>query len=264
MKKPMLLIIFLSVLAIVSCSEKPDVGQPNVNVGILLKDFMKWWIYYNESINLSSDFIAIDNSSNKISKETFLKELTSGKYIPVKLIPNDTSKIYYKLFQFNQQSYKDVSSAIINASIVEYEHFKMEGQQFPKFSFTDLNGKLYTNENTKGKIVVLKCWYINCVACVAEFPGLNELVDQYKDRNDIVFVSLAFNDEADLKEFLLKKPFNYTIVPDQKSYLKDILKVKLYPTHFIIDKNGNIVKVVNKAVRLKSILANVMKVAIQI
>lgn len=264
MKKPMFLILFLSVFAIVSCSEKPDAGQPNINVGMLQKDFMKWWTYYNESINLSSDFIAIDNSSNKISKETFLKELTSGNYIPIKLISKDTSTINYKLFQLNQQTYKDVSSAITNASITEYEHFKMEGQRFPKFSFTDLNGKLYTSKNTIGKVVVLKCWYINCVACVAEFPKLNELVNQYNDRNDIVFVSLAFNKEADLKKFLLKKPFNYANVPDQKSYLKDTLKVNLYPTHFIIDKNGNIVKVVNKADRLKPILANVMKADTQI
>jgi len=259
MKKNFLFVLLVSLLVIASCSEKPGDGAPNVNVEELQKDFMKWWSYYNQQINLSSDFNAIDFSSNVISKADFLKNLTTGKFIPVKLTSKDTSKIYYKLFPLNESSVKNIAEPIRNASIVEYEHFKMEGQKFRPFNFTDLNGRSYTNENTKGKVVVLKCWYINCVACVAEFPELNELVNQYKYRDDLVFVSLAFNDEEDLKGFLLRKPFNYAVVPDQKSFLKDTLKVNLYPTHFIIDKNGIIVKVVNKGARLNSVLATVMK-----
>ena len=264
MKGNILFLLMISLVVIVSCTEKPKNEQPDVNVENLQKDFMKWWGYYNGQINLSLDFTAIDNLSNLISKEAFLKSLTTGKFIPVKLISKDASETRYKLFQISEQSAEGVTSAIINASILEYEHFKMEGQKFPPFNFTDLNGKTYNNENTKGKVVVLKCWYISCVACVAEFPELNELVNQYKSRNDVVFVSLAFNDGPALKEFLLKKPFYYANVANQKSYLKDTLKVNMYPTHFIIDKKGNIVKVVNKGNKLRTILENEMKADITI
>jgi len=259
MKKNILLFALLSLTIFVSCTTKEGYGQPDVNVEKLQKDFTKWWAYYNQQINLTTDFIAIDNLSNVISKAAFLESLTTGNYIPVKLVSKDASKVNYQLFKIDQQLSKDISITIKNASIVEFEHFKMEGQKFPKFSFTDLNGRSYTNENTKGKVVVLKCWYIGCVACVAEFPELNELVNQYKNRNDIVFVSLAFNNDEDLKTFLLKKPFNYATVPNQKPYLMDTLKVRSYPTHFIINKNGIIVKVVNKASRMKPILAKEMK-----
>ena len=61
----------LSLVAIGSCTKKAVDGQPDVNVEVLQKDFMKWWGYYNEHINLSSDFIAIDNLSCKISKAAF-------------------------------------------------------------------------------------------------------------------------------------------------------------------------------------------------
>ena len=259
MKNHTLILFLLFIFTIVSYSEKADYGQPEVNVESLQKDFTKWWTYYNERIDLSSDFIAIDNSSNIISKEAFLQILITGKYIPVKLISKDTSKIYYKIYKLIETADKGIKDAIKYASIVEYEHYKMAGQKFPKFSFKDLNGRLYTNDNTKGKFVVLKCWYINCKACVAEFPGLNEIVNQYKNRDDIVFVSLAFDKADALNEFLLKKPFNYATVSDQKLYLMDTLKVSLYPTHFIIDRNGDIIKVVNRAVSLKTILANALK-----
>jgi len=259
MNKAISIFLLIPLFAIVSCSLKADYGQPDVNVENLQKDFMKWWTYYNERIDFSSDFIAIDNSSNKISKEAFLQNLTTGKYIPLKLISKDTSKIYYQIYKLTETADNGIEDAIKNASIVEYEHYKMAGRKFSEFSFTDLNGRLYTNENTTGKIVVLKCWYINCVACVAEFPELNELVNQYKNRDDVVFVSLAFDKADALKEFLLKKPFSYATVSDQKSYLRDTLKVYIYPTHFVIDRNGDIIKVVNRAVSLKTILANALK-----
>jgi peroxiredoxin len=259
MKKNIQLLLLLSLFTIASCSERADYGQPDVNVESLQKDFMKWWTYYSNQINLSSDFIAIDTLSNKISKAAFLESLTTGKYIPVKLTPKDTSVICYKLFQLGQTADKGIEEPIKNASIKEYERFKMEGRQFPKFNFTDLNGKQYTNENTKGKFVVLKCWFIRCQACIAEFPELNEMVNQYKNRDDIVFVSLAYDDDADLKTFLLTKPFNYATVSVQKSYLKDTLNVNSFPTHYLIDKDGKIVKVVCKASRLKSALAKELK-----
>jgi peroxiredoxin len=259
MKKNIQLLLLLSLFTIASCSERADYGQPDVNVESLQKDCMKWWTYYCNQINLSSDFIAIDTLSNKISKAAFLESLTTGKYIPVKLTPKDTSVICYKLFQLGKTADKGIEGATKFVSRIEYEHFKVEGQQFPKFNFTDLNGKLYTNENTKGKIVVLKCWFIGCKTCVAEFSELNEMVNQYKNRDDIVFVSLAFDKTEALKEFLLKKPFSYATVSDQKLYLMDTLKVYDYPTHFLIDKDGKIVKIVGKASRLKSVLAKELK-----
>jgi hypothetical protein len=55
----------------------------------------------------------------------------------------------------------------------EMAHFKMEGTPIPGFNFTDLNDKVYNQSTTRGKIVILKCWFIHCVACLKEFPELN-------------------------------------------------------------------------------------------
>jgi len=249
----------MTLMTVVSWAQKTDYGQPDVNVESLQKDFKQWWTYYCNQINLSSDFIAIDTLSKKIAKADFMQSLITGKYIPIKLTSQDTTKIIYKLFQLNQTSDKGIEKTIKNASIEEFERFKLEGHKFPAFNFTDLNGKQYTNENTKGKFVVIKCWFLRCHACIAEFPELNEMVNQYKNRDDILFVSLAFDNEADLKTFLLTKPFNYATVSVQKSYFRDILNVNSFPTHYLIDKEGKIVKIVTTAKRLKVIIANATK-----
>lgn len=246
MKKNILLTLSFSILLMVSCSKKTDYGQPNVDSENIQKDYMKWWTYHNDNIKLSSDFLAIDNDSKMITKESFLKNLTSGDYIPLKLISKNANT-YYQLFKLKKNANKDIGNTIKNTAIVSYKHYEMEGKNFPKFQFTDLNGVVYNNENTKGKIIILKCWFIACKACVAEFPELNELVEKYKDREDIVFISLAYDSDDELKQFLLRKPFSYKVASVPQEFMENELSINAYPTHFIIDETGTIKKVVNSA-----------------
>jgi hypothetical protein len=48
----------------------------------------------------------------------------------------------------------------------EIQNLKKVGKLY--FSFKDLNGNLITKKY-EGKIVVIKCWYIHCAACIKEF-----------------------------------------------------------------------------------------------
>ena len=130
----------------------------------------------------------------------------------------------------------------------------MEGTYFPDFKFTDLNGEKYNSDNTKGKTLILKCWFINCKPCIAEFPELNQLVERNSDQEDILFISLAMDSKENLDKFLAKKAFRYKTIPNQREFMEKTLNIKLYPTHFIIDKNGLIEKVVNKSSELISYL----------
>nr|WP_199079797.1 TlpA disulfide reductase family protein [Pedobacter sp. ASV19] len=128
-----------------------------------------------------------------------------------------------------------------------YEHYKQEGRSLPDFHFVDLKGRVYDREKMKGKIVVLKCWFIKCTACIQEMPQLNKLVDTYKKRTDIVFVSLVPDGRTALNDFLKRTKFDYAVVPDKGVYITKDLKVSVYPTHFIINKKGVITKVINNA-----------------
>lgn len=42
------------------------------------------------------------------------------------------------------------------------------------------------------------------------------------------------------------KPFNYATIRGQEEFIKDKLHVNIFPTHFLIDKDGVIKKVVTK------------------
>jgi peroxiredoxin len=139
----------------------------------------------------------------------------------------------------------------------EIEHFKMEGIDIPEFNFTDLNGKVYNKSSTKGKIVILKCWFIHCVACVKEFPELNKLVDEYRQDTNIKFISLARDSKENLISFLKDRQFKYAVVPNSDNYVTHSLGIQEYPTHIFIDENGKIQKVVNSVDDLIAFLRKV-------
>jgi len=255
MKKYLLLSFFVAILAIVSCSEKPEPGPPNVDVNQLEKDYMTWFTYNRENIHLSSKFVALDVSSKEISKGAFLKSLKSGDYIPVELTSTDTTT-YYKLFKLDNTTDKQINSTIKTFASIANNHFEMEGKPFPPFSFKDLNGVEYNNENTKGKTIVFKGWFIACKPCIAEFPVLNEFVAKYKSRNDVLFISLAMDSKDSLIKFLATKRFDYAVVPEQEVLVTRDLNINMFPTHLIVDKNGIIQKVVIDADELIAAFEN--------
>src|SRR6478672_12936829 len=230
-------LFFLIFSSIAVCSGQSNYGKPEVDPIAIQKNFSDWLAYQNTHIMLTVDFKAVDLRSNEIDKDSFLNQLTFGECFPVRL-ESKTNEVYYQLFRIEPNSDSSIKATMVANAIEEYEHFKMEGQSFAAFRFTDLEGNVYTNESVKGKIVVIKCWYIHCAPCIREFPDLNRMTEKYKDRNDILFVSLAEDTPEQLKTFLAKKPLSYAVVANQKQYMNETLHLNAFPTHFIVDKNG--------------------------
>lgn len=255
MKKHQIITILLLSTFVFSCNDKLKQNQsteqienlePKINLNELETDFMKWWTYHSDNISLSSNFIGLNEQSDTIDKKQFLEKLSTSNYIPIKL-KSDGGFETYKLFKLNSSANESIGSTMKNESLTNLKYYKMEGLSIGEFDFTDLNGFNYTNANTKGKTLILKTWFINCKPCVAEFPELNEFVERQINRNDIIFVSLALDSKAELESFLKKKYFEYKVVPNQDHFIEKKLNLQMYPTHIIVDKNGKILKVVNKA-----------------
>ena len=220
----------------------------------LTKDFMTWYNYTYYNIRLSQDFIGLDIDSKKIDKATFLNKFLTDNVVAFKTTILRGQSVY-QLFKLNSND-ESIKATIKQIASTEIAHFKMEGVEIPEFDFTDINGKVYNKSSTKGKIVILKCWFIHCVACVKEFPELNQLVEDNRGRNDILFISLALDTKKDLIKFFETKEFKYATVPEMKHYMIKKLNITQYPTHLLIDRNGKIRKVVNRIDELVPFLKN--------
>ena len=76
--------------------------------------------------------------------------------------------------------------------------------------FTDPAGKPVNLAALRGKTIVVNFWSTWCPPCVEEMPMFSEVQTAYKDKN-VVFVGIAADQVANVKEFLQKTPVNYPI-----------------------------------------------------
>ncbi|NEU07656.1 TlpA family protein disulfide reductase [Flavihumibacter sp. R14] len=118
----------------------------------------------------------------------------------------------------------------------ETTNFKT-GSKLPNFRFTDLEGNRYNLKELAGKVVVLNFWFINCGPCRIEIPDLNKMVLKFKDNPNVVFLAVALDSHADVKEFLKGTPFLYNIT-ENGAYLTKFYGVNSYPTHVVVDQNA--------------------------
>ena len=221
------------------------------------KDFTPFWNYYATNIKLNEDFISFDKNKNRISKSEFLKKLATGIYQPVLINPTDS--IRYQLKRSPDAADDDISLYMKQFAREQLIFYQMEGHLLPKFNFTTIDNVNYTSENTKGKILLIKCWFIACKPCIQEMPELNKLVERYKTDTDIIFLSLAIDNSTQLKDFLKKNKFNYQTVANQDNYMTGKLNIAGYPTHLLVDKQGKVVKISNDALQIKEFLKKILK-----
>jgi len=240
-----LLLLNLIVLSF-SFAKGQNTKTPLYKANVIIRNEKNAANYAFFYIKLSRDFISYDTACNIISQGDFLKTLAGGGYLPLKL-KSDDSLDYYQLYKLNTGIDSVYFKLFKRVGEEYYDKYKREGEVFPQFNYVDLNGNIYTNENTKGKIIVFNCWFVACSNCRYEMPRLNKLVQQYKNRNDIIFIGLDNDLKFNAVNFLKTNSFNFSIVPLPEDYFSSYLKINEYPTTMIVNKKGIITKVVNDA-----------------
>ncbi len=233
-------------------------GTPVAAPGKITENVMSLLVYKRDHLRFSEEFTAFDASGQSVSKKEFLELMGTGKYVPLAFAPQ-AGKRTYQLKAIPAGADKDIRVVLGQWGKMYGDQYSREGQVLPPMDFVDLKGRRYSSDNTRGKIVVIKCWFIHCQACVQEMPKLNRLVEQYRNRKDIIFVSLASDSKDKLTEFLKKTEFSYAVVPGMDDYMSNKLRVSSYPTHFIINKEGKISKMVGDANELIVSLHNEAK-----
>lgn len=108
------------------------------------------------------------------------------------------------------------------------------------FTFTTLDGNKGSIKEHRGKVVVMDFWFAGCAGCAAEHKALNDLAMRYANRTDVVFLSVSLNDATTLRHYLSKKPLAFQTIPDGQA-ICDLNGVTAFPTHVILDKDGNTV-----------------------
>lgn len=116
------------------------------------------------------------------------------------------------------------------------------GETAPAFSLKDKDGKVFSDQSLKGKIIVLNFWATWCPPCRAEIPAFKKVYDEYKDRGvEIIGVSLDQKGWDVVRPFLKQHSINYPVVLGGAEIARDYGNVRSIPTTFIIDRKGKVV-----------------------
>ena len=146
------------------------------------------------------------------------------------------------IFPFLIASQQPTKEQIKQVADAKKEVKRMKGEPFPAFELTTLDGKTYTKDQLKGKIFLVNFWFTRCGPCIMEMPEMNEMVKEFQD-DGIIFLAPTFDDESQVRKFLEKREFIYESIPDVKDFCVE-MNVRSYPTHFVVNREGIIDKVV--------------------
>jgi peroxiredoxin len=114
----------------------------------------------------------------------------------------------------------------------------------PEVTFTSLTGEKVTMQSLRGKVVMVNFWATSCTTCVQEMPQMVETYNKYKDKGlDFVAVAMSYDPPNYVLNYAQTRSLPFKVALDvQGDLAKSFGDVKLTPTTFVIDKNGNIIK----------------------
>ncbi|MGI4833395.1 MAG: TlpA family protein disulfide reductase [Janthinobacterium lividum] len=206
-------------------------------------DYPTWYSYTYYHVPLARQFEGLGPRGQAISTKDFLGRLASGKYLAMRRGSSHNVPVY-QLYAYGG---KLAQIGVVSQHLAQQELYNQvwKGKPAPAFNLIDLAGVAYTPASTRGKVLVLKCWFISCVGCVREFPQANALAATYRANKDVCFISLTTDDAVSLRAFLQSKPLAYATVPNCMGYMQNKLKVNGYPTHIVIGRDGRIAYVSN-------------------
>ena len=109
-----------------------------------------------------------------------------------------------------------------------------EGEPFPQFSEMDMDGRTWTNDSVRGRVMVINLWYSGCGPCRAEMPILSEWKEQLPG---VMFFSATYHDAETAKRITDKHHFTWTHLVEAKDMMAWI-GYEGFPLTIVVDKKG--------------------------
>jgi len=136
----------------------------------------------------------------------------------------------------------DVPSQAASNSI-DLIKFASNPQVAPPFLVNDIDGNMISTAAWHGKVVVLNFWATWCPPCREEIPALIRLQAEYKDRLQIIGVSMDDAvDEKSVAEFTKQAGINYPVVMASPELIAEYGGVPALPTSFVVNTDGRVVQ----------------------
>ena len=114
-----------------------------------------------------------------------------------------------------------------------------EGDPAPLFSLTDINGKIWSLEELKGKVVLVNFWATWCPTCKGEKFSLQKLSNMIRDKSNFLILTILYNDAPRRAvQYMKQNNLRLTLLLDSKQEVSKMYGLTGVPETYIIDKKG--------------------------
>lgn len=140
----------------------------------------------------------------------------------------DTDEVYYAWLQNGKTRNL--------AQIVNLDTPIQINNVFPELEVELLNEEKLNIRDLQGKYVVINWWHSGCGPCIVAIPGMNRLVDKYKNRQNIEFLAIAFDSRERVKSVLVNREFKFTHSLANKETTR--IFGETFPKYLILNPEG--------------------------
>jgi len=160
------------------------------------------------------------------------------KTISVKQINKNYKKSFFTLERgksIAKQTYQETKDDLNKGDVLKINSIA------PEWSGISQGGDKYSSKSLKGKIVLIDFWGTWCPPCIRAMPDIEKLQQTYKNNKEVVIIGISALEKKPnaAEDYFKKKGYSYIHIPNGDEIAK-LFKVKVYPTLYLINKEGRI------------------------
>lgn len=137
-------------------------------------------------------------------------------------------------------------AAAASSAAPEIVKFASDPALAPAFTMKDLSGETISSSTFPGKVVLLSFWATWCPPCRLEIPELIDLQKRYKDKLQIIGISMDDTDTpAEVKhvhDVATELGINYPVILADQKLVDEYGGVPALPTTFVLNTYGRVVQ----------------------
>jgi peroxiredoxin len=108
----------------------------------------------------------------------------------------------------------------------------------PDFTVAGGDGKKISLKDFRGKIVFLNFWASWCVPCREEMPAIQQLYDEFRDKDFVVLAVSVKDRKQDALDFAKELKLTYPVALDPEGQVGMLYGAWGLPTTYLIGKQG--------------------------
>jgi peroxiredoxin len=114
----------------------------------------------------------------------------------------------------------------------------------PEVAFASIDGKRILLQDLRGKVVLVKFWATDCVTCIKQMPDTIADYNRYGPQGfHTVAVAMQYDPPNYVLNYAHTRQLPFTVALDTQGKVAQAFgNVRLTPTAFLINKQGNIIK----------------------